>query len=282
LMHEVYKGNKFEGHTMLDVIKQFQKRHPDAKPIVVADAAMLSRENMQFLEAEGYRYIVGARLANTQRSFIDTIASRLARKDDITIRLPYPNRSYDVVCAYSSRREKKDRRQFEKQVMKALMLVARKEPGKRAKFVKKSADGKSSFILDIELKEKTEKLLGIKGYCTNISENEISNEQIIFYYHNLWRIEQAFRISKTDLKTRPIFHYAHDAIKAHVLLCFMALMMGKFLEIKTELSLQRIRDILWNVHEAHIEDTLTGKRITLQTNLAEYHDSGLADILKPH
>ena len=62
----------------------------------------------------------------------------------------------------------------------------------------------------------------------------------------------------------------------------MALMMSKFLEIKTGLSLQRIRDILWNVHEAHIEDTLTGKRITLQTNLAEYHDSGLADILKPH
>src|SRR6185312_7951792 len=75
VMHEVYKGNKFEGHTMLDIIKQFQKRHTNAKPIVVADAAMLSSENMQFLAAEGYRYIVGARLANTRLSFIDTIAT---------------------------------------------------------------------------------------------------------------------------------------------------------------------------------------------------------------
>jgi transposase len=282
LMHDVYKGNKFEGHTMLDVIKQFQKRHAEAKPIVVADAAMLSRENMQFLENEGYRYIVGARLANTQRSFIDTITNGLARKDGITIRLPYPKRSYDVVCAYSSQREKKDRRQFEKQVAKAMILVARKEPGKRAKFVKKPLNGKTDFLLDIELKEKTEKLLGIKGYCTNIPENEISNEQVISYYHDLWRIEQSFRISKTDLKTRPIFHYEHDAIRSHVLLCFMALMMSKFLEIKTGLSLQSIRDILWNIHEAHITDTLTGKKITLQSNLAEYHDSGLADILKPH
>lgn len=282
LMYKVYKGNTFEGHTMLDVIKQFQKRHADAKPIVVADAAMLSRENMQFLEGEGYRYIVGARLANTPRSFIDIIATRLARKDGLTTRLPYPNRSYDVVCTYSSQREKKDRRQFEKQIAQAMMLIARKEPGKRAKFVKKSPDGKSSFILDEKLKEKTEKLLGIKGYCTNIPENEISNEQIIAYYHDLWRIEQAFRISKTDLKTRPIFHYAHDAIQAHVLLCFMALMMGKFLEIKTGLSLQRVRDILWSVHEAHIEDALTGKRITLQTNLTEYHSSGIEDTLKPH
>lgn len=282
LMHEVYKGNKFEGHTMLDVIKKFQKCHVNAKPIVVADAAMLSRENMQYLEAEGYRYIVGARLANTPRSFIDTISARISRNDNVTVRLSYPNRSFDVVCAYSSQREKKDKRQFEKQITKAIQLIAKKEAGKRAKFVKKSPDGKSSFILDEKLKGKTEKLLGIKGYCTNIPECEISNEQVISYYHDLWRIEQAFRISKTDLKTRPIFHYMHDAIQAHVLLCFMALMMGKFLEIKTGLSLQRVRDILWNIHEAHIQDALTGKQITLQTNLTEYQSSGLADILKPH
>jgi len=282
LMHEVYKGNTFEGHTMLEVIKRFQKGHAHSKPIVVADAAMLSRDNMGYLEAEGYRYIVGARLANTPRSFIDTIAARLSRQDHVMIRLGYPNRSFDVICPYSSQREKKDRRQFEKQITKAIQLIARKEAGKRAKFVKKSPNGKSSFILDEELKEKTEKLLGIKGYCTNIPESEISNEQVIAYYHDLWRIEQAFRISKTDLKTRPIFHYMHEAIRAHVLLCFMALMMGKFLEIRTRLSLQRVRDILWNVHEAHIQDALTGKRITLQTNLAEYHNSGLADILKPH
>ena len=89
-------------------------------------------------------------------------------------------------------------------------------------------------------------------------------------------------MSKTDLRTRPIFHYTHDAIKAHVLLCFMALMMGKFLEIKTGLSLQRVRDILWDVHEANIVDTLTGECLTLQTNLAAYQASGLHEILKPH
>jgi hypothetical protein len=62
----------------------------------------------------------------------------------------------------------------------------------------------------------------------------------------------------------------------------MALMMGKFLEIKTGLSLRRVRDILWNVHEAHIEDKLTGRQLTLQTNLNDYHSSGLHEVLKPH
>lgn len=133
-----------------------------------------------------------------------------------------------------------------------------------------------------ELKEKAEKLIGIKGYCTNIPERIFSNTQVIKYYHGLWHVEQAFRMSKTDLKSRPIFHYVHDAIKAHVLLCFMGLMMGKFLEIKTGLSLRKIRDILWSVQEAHIKDTLTGKLITLQTNITAFNESKLAEILRPH
>jgi hypothetical protein len=282
LMHEVYKGNMFEGHTMLSVVKAFQKRHVDTKPIIVADAAMLSCQNLQLLETEGYQYIVGARLANTTRSFIDTVTTALIREDGATVRLAYPGRTYEMICTYSEQRAKKDRREFEKQIARAYELIARQEPGKRAKFVKKSPNSEASFVLDEALKKKAERLLGIKGYCTNIPEDLLSNEQITSYYHDLWRVEQVFRMSKTDLKTRPIFHYTQDAIKAHILLCFMALMIGKFLEIKTGLSLQRIRDILWNIHEAHIVDTLTGKRITLQTDLADYYESGLSNVLKPH
>jgi len=282
LMHEVYKGNTFEGHTMLNVVKLFQRNHEHTKPIIVADAAMLSRENLETLEKEGYKYIVSARLANASQAFIESIIATLPRKDGSIIRLPAPNNSYDVICTYSEKRDQKDRWQFEKQIARAKTLIARQETGKRVKFVKKSNHRKSIFIFDEALKVKTEKLLGIKGYCTNITEDILPDQAIVTYYHDLWRVEQAFRMSKTDLRTRPIFHYTHDAIKAHVLLCFMALMMGKFLEIKTGLSLQRVRDILWDVHEANIVDTLTGECLTLQTNLAAYQASGLHEILKPH
>jgi len=282
LRHEIYKGNTFEGHTMLDVVKEFQKRHINSKPIIVADAAMLSQENMSLLEAEDYQYVVGGRLANTTRCFIESIASRLKKQDGDVIRLSYPNRSYDVICAYSEKRAKKDQYEFNKQIAKAHEIISKQETGKRAKFVKKSTEHKDSFTLNEELKEKAEKLIGIKGYCTNIPEDILSNSQVIEYYHGLWHVEQVFRMSKTDLKTRPIFHYMHDAIKAHVLLCFMGLMMGKFLEIKTGLSLRRIRDILWDVQEAHIEDSLTGKSITLQTNIKNFNESKLAQILKLH
>lgn len=123
--------------------------------------------------------------------------------------------------------------------------------------------------------------MGLKD-TTNIPESVLSNTQAIEYYHGLWHVEQTFRMSKTDLKTRPIFHFLHDAIRAHVLICFMALVMGKFLEIKTGLSLRRVRDILWNVQEAHIKDALTGKCIILQTNMKDFNESKLAQFLKPH
>lgn len=282
LKHEIYKGNTFEGHTMLEVVDQFRQRHKEAKPIIVADAAMLSQENMMLLEEKGYQYIVGARLANTSNSFIEKISSTLVRRDGNSIRLPYPNRPYYIICAYSEKREKKERRDLEKQLARASELISRKELGKRAKFIKKSKEHKDVLELNEELKTKAERLLGIKGYVTNIPLEVLTNEQVIGYYHELWHVEQAFRMSKTDLKTRPIFHYTHDAIKAHILLCFIALMVGKFLEIKTGLSLRRVRDILWNVHEAHIEDKLTGKRIILQSNLENFNQSGLANVVLSH
>jgi len=108
---------------MLEVVKRFQERHRGAKPIIVADAAMLSHENMIFLEREGYQYIVGARLANTSVSFINKLISTLTKQDGNTIRLPYPNCPYSIICAYSSKREKKDRREFDKQLAKANELM---------------------------------------------------------------------------------------------------------------------------------------------------------------
>jgi len=282
LMHEVYKGNTFEGHTMLSVVRQFLKRHPKTNPIIVADAAMLSQDNMNHLDKEGYWYIVGARLANMPPSFILQIDAQLERKDGCSIRLAYPKRSYNIICCYSEKRAQKDRREMCKQLTRALDLIARKEPGRRAKFVKKSPQLGDTFILDEQLLAKTEKLLGIKGYVTNIPENILSNERVIAHYHELWHVEQGFRMSKTDLKTRPIFHHTHQAIKAHLLLCFMALMMGKFLENKAGMSLRKIRDILWNVHEVHILDSFTGKTIFLQTDLEEFNKSPLHNFLRPH
>ena len=276
LIHEVFKGNTFEGHTMLAVLKKFQEQHKTEKPIIVADAAMLSKINCSVLEDEGYHYIVGARLANAKPAFMQLICHQLPREDGAMTRLSHPEGDYDIVCTYSQARYKKDKRELDKQIEKAKLLVARQEAGRRAKFVKKSKQANKPYLFDEALKQKTEQLLGIKGYCTNIPTEVLSNEQIVQHYHDLWRVEQTFRISKSDLKTRPIFHYTHDAIRAHLLICFMALMIGKMIEIKTGRSLRYVRDLLWQVQEVHLRDPSSHKERIARSPMP----SELPEILK--
>jgi transposase len=271
LMHEVFEGNSFEGHTMLGVVHRFQTRFGAAKPVIVADAAMLSQDNMTQLENDGYHYIVGARLANLSPKFIEQIHQALPPVDKAVVRFSFSIGTQEgsaTVCEFSQARFKKDKREFEKQIKRAQILIEKKEPGKRAKFVKKSISDADVFVFNDALRIKTEKLLGIKGFVTNIPETDMTNAEVIACYHDLWHIEQSFRMSKSDLKARPIFHHTQDAIRAHLLLCFMALMMGKYLELKTGSSLRKIRDELWQVQEAHVKNDITNEIHILRTELS--------------
>ncbi|WP_227870873.1 IS1634 family transposase [Orrella marina] len=264
VMHEVFEGNTFEGHTMLDILRRFEQRVGSAcKPVIVADAAMLSTENMHQLQQQGYRYIVGARLANHSKAFIDQIDAKMPRIDKAVRRFSHTLRNskvqvdVSIVCQFSDARYKKDKRELEKQVSRARALLDRDEPGRRARFIKKS-NSKGQFEFNDELNEKAQTLLGIKGYVTNISPQDLSDEDVVRHYHDLWHVEQAFRISKSDLQARPIYHRTQDAIRSHIVTCFMALMMAKYLEIKTSVSIRRIRDELWKVHDVRIRDDRTG------------------------
>jgi hypothetical protein len=282
VMHEVFEGNTFEGHTMLEILERFRQRVGETKPVIVADAAMLSKANMQKLDAGGYRYIVGARLANTASQFIERIHSELPRTDRAVKRFDYTWGEKDVaiICEFSSARYRKDKREFDKQITRARALLERNEAGRRAKFVKKSDQQGKPFVFDEALQAKAEKLLGIKGFVTNIPERDLSNSEVVAFYKDLWHVEQAFRMSKSDLRARPIFHYTQEAIKAHVLVCFMALMMGKYLEIKTGQSLRKIRDDLWKVHEAHVRDQRTGQVHVLRMDADAWNNSALGELLK--
>lgn len=272
VMHEVFEGNTFEGKTMLKVIHRFQERVGETKPIIVADAGMLSKDNILKLENEGYRYIVGARMASTAVSFIDQVYKALPRTDKALHRFSYKSavKNATMICEFSESRYKKDKREFDKQVKRALTLLEKDEPVRRAKFVKKTKTTDKPYIFDTNLQAKAEKLLGIKGYVTNIPEKELSSRAVIDYYHDLWNVEQAFRMSKSDLQARPIFHHTEDAIRAHMLVCFMALMMGKLLEIKMGRSLRQIREKIWAVHEIHLCYERTGEVCVMQMGTSEF------------
>src|SRR5690606_20045178 len=105
-----------------------------------------------------------------------------------------------------------------------------------------------------------------KGYYTNLPASIASNKVIIEHYRKLYKVEQAFRISKSDLQTRPIFHYKEDPIKLHVLICFIALFMSKHIELKTGVSIKSFIHECKKITGARLINKITGKEFRIRAS----------------
>lgn len=206
--YEIFKGNTFEGHTIIPVIKNFIKKNNVKEFTVVADAAMISSDNIAQLTQHEINYIVGARMGNLSTELLEMVDKQIDRQDGRSIRLK-TQLGY-LVCSYSSVRYRKDMYEMNKQIEKARQVIASPSKSRKQKFTRANSQ---NLELNEELIEKTKKLLGIKGYYTNLEEQVADNKTIIERYHELYRVEQAFRISKSDLETRPIFHFKEQPIK---------------------------------------------------------------------
>ena len=117
--------------------------------------------------------------------------------------------------------------------------------------------------------EKSQKLLGIKGYYTNLEEKIATNQSIIERYHELYRIEQAFRISKHDLQTRPIFHFKEEPINLHILICFMALVVSKHIELTTGDSIRKFLAECKKITDARMLNKITSKEARIRTQYSD-------------
>jgi len=190
IAYSIFSGNTFEGHKIIPVVNAFIKKHAVKKFTVLADAAMISNTNVRELLANNINYIVGARLGNLSSNMIDQIHRRMTKTDGESIRIA-TNNGY-LICAYSSARYRKDKYEMEKQIERARAIIDNPSKGKRVKFIKTQGEHP---VLNQALIEKSKKLLGIKGYYTNLDEHVESNQTIIERYHELYRVEQAFRVS---------------------------------------------------------------------------------------
>jgi transposase len=248
ISYEVFKGNTFEGNTFLPCILAFKKKHDIGQITVVADSAMISKQNLDKLLESGLNYIIASRLANLKESSINRINHEIKRIDGHSVRID------NLVVDYSSKRYRKDKAELDKQIEKAkLNLNARTEKVSNIKYLK---NDKIARYLNQELIDKNTKLLGLKGYATNL-KNE--NKEIVDYYHNLVIIEHAFRIAKSDLEARPIYHHKEESIKNHMLICFMALTIAVYLELKNKRSIHFIVEELKSVTDAKILNILTNE-----------------------
>lgn len=261
--YEVFSGNTFEGYTFIPVIKKFIEKNNVKEFTVVADAAMISTENVEQLNSNRINYIVGARLGNITKELITKIDKGLSREDGNNIRIPIDNGF--LVCSFSSLRYRKDKYEMEKQIQKANQIIENPSKARKTKFTKSNKE--NNLEINQSLIDKTKKLLGIKGYYTNLNESQASNTQIIEHYHQLYKIEQNFRIAKSDLQTRPIFHFKEEPIKLHILICFMALITSRHIELSTGLSIKKFIHECKKITDGRILNKITNKEILIRVKL---------------
>ena len=223
----------------------------------MADAGMLSKDNLTELESLGVDYVVGARIGNTRLDEIKDIAVNLNKTDKKIFRKD------DILYEYSIKRAKKDKLDNDKQIEKAQYYL--KNPSKvmkRSKFL--SNDKLKSFTLNNSLIKKNRLLEGIKGYKTNI--NNLDNRLLIARYKDLWRVEQSFRIAKSDLEARPIYHRRKNSIEYHILIVFTALCMARVIEMEKGESIKKVTDDLKDRWTITLMDEISGNSLKIELN----------------
>lgn len=228
--YDIFEGSIYEGHTLIPILEKFEKRFKFEKPIVVADAGLLSNENISTLTKRGYTFILGARIKNEANTIKKQI-EKVGFTDGHITKLHKPDNTV-LYVSYSSSRAKKDKANRErglKRLEKSLNAgrLTKSNINNRGynKYLK--LEGELSIKIDYTKFENDCTWDGLKGYITN---TRLKGEQVIDSYNNLWKIEKAFRISKTDLKIRPIYHRIKERIEAHICISFVSYVLFKDLE----------------------------------------------------
>lgn len=253
LAYEIYKGNKFEGDTMLPVINLFKRKYKLKKLVIVADAGLLSAKNIQSLQNNHYEYILGARIKNESAEIkAGILALELKNGQSAVIRKDEQSK---LIISYSEPRAIKDNynrqrgiNKLEKQIKAKRLTKAHINNKGYNRFLKMTGDVKIS--IDKTRINEDKKWDGLKGYITNTT---LSKEAVIENYRHLWNIEKAFRIAKTDIEIRPIYHQLQRRIEAHICLAFVAYKIYKELERqlfekKTALSVEKAIEIAKTIY----------------------------------
>jgi len=258
LDYEIFEGNKFEGHTMIPVIESFKNKYQMDQLIVIADAGLMSNKNIKELIENKYFFIIGARIKNETQSVQEQILSlRLADGQSVAIAR---NATQRIIISYSNNRATNDSYNRRKGMERLKKLLAKGKLTKEHinnkgynKYLK--LEGEIKIMINEDKYRDDAKWDGLKGYTTN---TDLPKETILNYYTQLWHIEKTFRITKTDLKIRPIYHFKKRRIQAHICIAFAACKIYKELERqlkikKSELSPEKAIDILKTIYGLTIQ-----------------------------
>ncbi len=252
--YDIFEGNIYEGHTLMPFIEKISKKFNLNKPIVVADAGLLSNDNIKALKEQDYKYIIGARLKNeSQKIKKQILEQHLGDGQMINIKKQDKTR---LIATYTTNRATKDEynrkrglQRLERQIKAGKLTKSNINNRGYNKYLKMIGD--INIEIDYEKFNNDKVWDGLKGYITN---TKLRDKKVVENYKNLWYIEKAFRMSKTDLRIRPVYHRLRDRIEAHICISFTAYCIYKELERvlykeKSILSLKKAAEVTHNMYQ---------------------------------
>ena len=287
--YNLYEGSVYEGHTLIPALKELKAKYEIDKVVFVADAGMLNKENLKAMESESLEYIVGERLKNLPQKLQKQILNQenyVEAGDGYKV-ARFDHQGRKLIVTYSARRAKKDASDRERALEKLKVKLAGKRNVKE--YLNNSGYKKYLEIAgEAEIRVNQSKIDtesqwdGLHGVITNTSE--LSNEEVINQYRNLWQVEESFRVTKHDLKVRPVFHWKPRRVKAHIAIAFTAYSLVRYLEYRVKLqyiklSPEEIRKNLIGVQTSILYDKSKRIRYGLPSRMSN-HARKIYDILE--
>jgi transposase len=286
--YKAFSGDTFDGHTIIPALKDVEEQFKIDNIVYVADSGMFNKTNLEeFDKNKNMTYIVGARIKNMAKDIKEQILdiSTYTTMDDNTKVKTIDYGGKKLLVTHSLKRAKKDKHERDNAIKK---LQQRLKSNKSVKSqlsnagykkylqLESSDTTKASCDLSISLnKSKIEEDAlwdGLKGIVTN--NTTLSDGELIDQYSNLWQVEESFRITKHDLKIRPIYHWKPSRVKAHLAISFMAYTLVRYLEHRVrlqyiKLSPEKIRQILLSVQTSIYHDTKTNSKYSMPSLISD-------------
>ena len=282
--YKIFKGNTYEGHTLLNMVGELKKSYDVNKVTVVADRAMFTSDNLEKMEDNDFQYIVAAKLKSLPETLKEEILQKSqevsqdpnSKEDDYTWVKEFKYNDRRLIVSYTSKRAKKDAKDRQRLIDRLM----------------KKVKNKKIKVKDLITNYGSKKFISVEGGTARIDEGKISesalwdglhgvitsNEsgkpsEILKHYGNLWQIEEAFRVNKHDLRMRPIYHWTKDRIIAHISLCFIAYTLIKqslyrlSVQKGMDISFERLRNELLHAQSSILIEVNTKNRYVLPSKV---------------
>lgn len=276
--YHIYEGNTYEGHTMIDALKDLKQDYNIDRIIVVADSSMIDTANRKYITESNMDYILGDRIKvlpeSVKSKLLDKnnhlpLSKGISKSDYSYTSLNYKERR--IICTYSSKRAEKDAYERGKLIKKAQTWL---ENPNKYKNVKKRGAGRFIVSSDeghpLELNtEKIEQDARYDGFKAIATSTKISASEVLSKYNDLYEVEHAFRALKSQLEIRPVYHWTNQRIEGHIAMCFIAFTFLNYLRNTTQLQYKTIRKALDRMQMSMIKEDKSDDITYMRSNIRE-------------